>query len=63
MSGEAVRFTAVDKRFGATAALAGLTFDVAKGEMFGLIGPDGAIAESSEDDNAHAIPCADLPRG
>ena len=25
--------------------------------------PDGAIAESSEDDNAHAIPCADLPRG
>jgi CARDB len=25
--------------------------------------PDGAIAESSEDDNVHAIPCADLPRG
>ena len=42
MSGDAVRFTAVDKRFGATAALAGLSFDVAKGEMFGLIGPDGA---------------------
>jgi CARDB len=25
--------------------------------------PDGAIAESSEDDNAHAISCAELPRG
>jgi CARDB len=24
--------------------------------------PDGAIAESSEDDNVHAIACADLPR-
>ena len=42
VSGDAVRFTAVEKRFGATAALAGLSFDVAKGEMFGLIGPDGA---------------------
>ena len=42
MSGEAVRFTAVEKRFGATTALAGLNFDVARGEMFGLIGPDGA---------------------
>jgi ABC-2 type transport system ATP-binding protein len=42
MSGDAVRFTAVDKRFGATPALAGLSFDVARGEMFGLIGPDGA---------------------
>ena len=37
-----MRFAAVEKRFGATTALAGLTFDVAKGEMFGLIGPDGA---------------------
>ena len=42
MSGEAVRFTTVEKRFGATSALAGLSFEVAKGEMFGLIGPDGA---------------------
>jgi ABC-2 type transport system ATP-binding protein len=42
VSGDAVRFTAVQKKFGATTALAGLTFDVAKGEMFGLIGPDGA---------------------
>jgi subtilase family serine protease len=25
--------------------------------------PDGAIAESSEDDNVHAISCAELPRG
>ena len=42
MSADAVRFTAVEKRFGATTALAGLSFDVARGEMFGLIGPDGA---------------------
>jgi ABC-2 type transport system ATP-binding protein len=42
MSGDAVRFTGVEKRFGATTALAGLSFDVARGEMFGLIGPDGA---------------------
>jgi ABC-2 type transport system ATP-binding protein len=42
VSADAVRFAAVEKRFGATTALAGLTFDVAKGEMFGLIGPDGA---------------------
>jgi uncharacterized repeat protein (TIGR01451 family) len=25
--------------------------------------PDGAIAESSEDDNVHAISCTELPRG
>lgn len=29
-------------RFGATTALNGVSFDVARGEMFGLIGPDGA---------------------
>lgn len=32
----------VVKAFGATRAVDGLTFDVAPGEMFGLIGPDGA---------------------
>ncbi len=42
MSADAVRFTGVTKAFDATVALAGLTFDVARGEMFGLIGPDGA---------------------
>jgi CARDB protein len=26
------------------------------------VDPDGAIAESSEDDNVHAVTCADLPR-
>jgi ABC-2 type transport system ATP-binding protein len=30
------------RRFGATTALAGLTLDVPRGEMFALIGPDGA---------------------
>ncbi len=30
------------KRFGATTALGGVTFDVAPGELFGFIGPDGA---------------------
>jgi ABC-2 type transport system ATP-binding protein len=38
----AVQFVGVEKRFGPTVALAGLTFAVAPGEMFGLIGPDGA---------------------
>jgi ABC-2 type transport system ATP-binding protein len=38
----AVQFVSVEKRFGGTAALAGLTLDVRRGEMFGLIGPDGA---------------------
>ena len=32
----------VVKRYGATTALAGLSLDVRDGEMFGLIGPDGA---------------------
>jgi ABC-2 type transport system ATP-binding protein len=30
------------KRFGATTALDGLTFGIAKGELYGLVGPDGA---------------------
>ena len=37
-----MRFDAVEKRFDGTPALAGLTLDVRRGEMFGLIGPDGA---------------------
>jgi ABC-2 type transport system ATP-binding protein len=39
---DAVRFEAVEKRFGTTTALAGSSFGIARGEMFGLIGPDGA---------------------
>jgi ABC-2 type transport system ATP-binding protein len=38
----AIDLTDVVKRFGATQALAGLTLDVRRGEMFGLIGADGA---------------------
>ena len=38
----AVEFANVEKRFGGSVALAGLTLDVRRGEMFGLIGPDGA---------------------
>jgi ABC-2 type transport system ATP-binding protein len=38
----AVQMTNVVKRYGATEALAGLTLDVQRGEMFGLIGADGA---------------------
>lgn len=30
------------RTFGAVPAVAGLTFDVARGELFGLVGPDGA---------------------
>ena len=38
----AISFVNVVKRYGATEALAGLSLDVRQGEMFGLIGPDGA---------------------
>jgi ABC-2 type transport system ATP-binding protein len=38
----AIRLTSVVKRYGTVSALAGLTLDVRRGEMFGLIGPDGA---------------------
>jgi ABC-2 type transport system ATP-binding protein len=41
-AGPAVALTDVRKHYNATAALAGLTLDVRGGEMFGLIGPDGA---------------------
>jgi ABC-2 type transport system ATP-binding protein len=37
-----VTFTTVLKRYGATTALDRVTLDVQRGEMFGLIGPDGA---------------------
>jgi len=38
----AIEFANVTKRYGAVEALRGVTFSVAPGEMFGLIGPDGA---------------------
>ena len=42
MTPPAVRVDAVAKAFGDTKALRGITFDVASGELFGLVGPDGA---------------------
>jgi ABC-2 type transport system ATP-binding protein len=42
MSAQAVQFEGVTKRYGAITAVNALAFDVAPGEMFGLIGPDGA---------------------
>jgi ABC-2 type transport system ATP-binding protein len=39
---EAIVFRNVVKRYGATVALDRVTMDVYRGEMFGLIGPDGA---------------------
>ena len=38
----AIALTNVSKHYGHTKALNGLTFEVARGQMFGLIGPDGA---------------------
>src|SRR3954471_848549 len=38
----AIRLERVTKRYGAVTALNNLTRDVGRGEMFGLIGPDGA---------------------
>jgi len=40
--GNAIVFSAVTRRFGGTVAVHDLSFSVACGEMFGLIGPDGA---------------------
>ena len=42
MTDAAIAFTGVTRRYGAVTALNGLSFDVHAGEMFGLIGPDGA---------------------
>jgi ABC-2 type transport system ATP-binding protein len=38
----AIQFDNVTKKYGATTALAGLSLAIEAGEMFGLIGPDGA---------------------
>jgi len=38
----AVAAESLEKRFGATVALAGVSFDVRPAELFGFIGPDGA---------------------
>ncbi len=38
----AIRFVQVTRRYGAVTAIDTVTFDVRAGEMFGLIGPDGA---------------------
>ena len=40
--GPALAFERAVKRYGAVTAVRDLTFEVARGEMFGLIGPDGA---------------------
>jgi ABC-2 type transport system ATP-binding protein len=37
-----IQFDNVTKKYGATTALAGVSFAIEAGEMFGLIGPDGA---------------------
>jgi ABC-2 type transport system ATP-binding protein len=42
MADPAIHLDAVTRKYGAVTAVDGLTFDVAPGEMFGLIGPDGA---------------------
>ena len=42
MTTAALELDRVTKRFGATEAVAGVSFAVSPGEMFGLIGPDGA---------------------
>ncbi len=41
-SGTAVRVVDLHKHYGAVEAIRGLTFEIRSGEIFGLIGPDGA---------------------
>jgi ABC-2 type transport system ATP-binding protein len=38
----AITVVGLEKRYGATVAVAGLDFDVERGEVFGLLGPNGA---------------------
>ena len=38
----AIEIAGITKRYGSLTALDGVSFSVAKGELFGLIGPDGA---------------------
>jgi ABC-2 type transport system ATP-binding protein len=40
--GPAVRARGLVRRFGATVALDGLSLEIPRGELFGLVGPDGA---------------------
>jgi ABC-type multidrug transport system ATPase subunit len=40
-SADAVVADRIEKRFGATTALAGVSFGVGRGEIFGFVGPDG----------------------
>jgi ABC-2 type transport system ATP-binding protein len=42
MKHPAIRFDGVTRRYGTVTAIETLSFDVRAGEMFGLIGPDGA---------------------
>jgi ABC-2 type transport system ATP-binding protein len=42
MTGDALAFDRLSKRYGTLRALDGITLQVRRGEMFGLIGPDGA---------------------
>jgi|SRR3990170_297451 len=42
MTQSAISLRGLTRRFGDVAAVDGLTFDVAPGELFGLVGPDGA---------------------
>ena len=42
MSDALVRAVGLVRRYGAVTAVDSLTFEVRRGEMFGLIGPDGA---------------------
>lgn len=39
---ESIRLESLTKRFGPVAAVEGLSFSVGQGEIFGLVGPDGA---------------------
>src|SRR5688572_33183871 len=42
LSSDAITLDRITKHFGRTMAVNELSFSVARGEMFGLIGPDGA---------------------
>jgi ABC-2 type transport system ATP-binding protein len=75
MDGPAVSLQQLSRRFGDVEAVGGLSFEVARGELFGIVGPDGAgktttlrmlagvVRPSSGDASVGAVSVARDPEG
>ncbi len=54
-SGAAIQVKNLWKKYGDTEAVRGISFDVNKGEIFGLIGPDGATLPRPQRRREHSL--------